>query len=79
MKKSKNLISEIAKSIPLKNRIRVSNEMAFINLITELGYRENKMWTDDENELLSNLCVLAQKHTDIILKDIEDAGYSVDY
>ena len=72
MKKSKNLIREITKNIPLKTRIEVSNEMAFINLITELGYREDKMWTDDENELLSKLCVLAQEHTDSILKDIEE-------
>ncbi len=46
--------------------------MAFINLIVELGYREDKMWTDDENELLSKLCGLAQEHTDSILKDIEE-------
>jgi hypothetical protein len=72
MKKPKNLIREIAKNIPLKTRIKVSNEMAFINLITELNYREDKMWTDDENELLSKLCVLAQEHTDNILKDIEE-------
>lgn len=72
MKKSKNLISKIAKNVSLKSRIRVSNEMAFINLIIELGYREDKMWTDDENELLGKLCGLAQEHTDSILKDIEE-------
>lgn len=72
MKKSKNLISDIAKNVPLKTRIKVSNEMAFINLIVELGYREDKMWTDDENELLDKLSVLAQEHTDSILKYIEE-------
>jgi len=70
MKKSKNTISEIAKDIPLETRILVANEMAFINLITELGYREDKMWTEDENELLGKLCDLAKKHTDSILKEI---------
>ena len=72
MKKSKNIISEIAKRTPLETKIKVSNEMAFINLIVELGYREDKMWTDDENELLHKLCALAQKHTDNILKNIDD-------
>lgn len=28
--------------------LKVSTEMAFISLISELGYRENKMWTEDE-------------------------------
>lgn len=63
---------KIVKEIPLKTRIKVANEMAFINLIVELGYREDKMWSDDENELLSRLCGLAKEHTDSILKDIEE-------
>lgn len=63
---------KLVKEVPLKTRIKVANEMAFINLIVELGYREDKMWTDDENELLDKICVLAQKHTDSILKDIEE-------
>jgi len=71
MGKSKNLISDRAKNIPLKTRIKVSNEMAFINLIVELGYREDKIWTNDENELFGKLCKLAQEHTNSILNDIE--------
>ena len=63
---------KLVKEVPLKTRIKVANEMAFINLIVELGYREDKMWTDDENELLGKICVLAQKNTDSILKDIEE-------
>jgi hypothetical protein len=72
MKKSNNLISGIAKNIPLKTKLKVANEMAFINLIVELGYREGKTWTEDENELLDKLYKLAQEHTDSILKDIEE-------
>lgn len=41
MKKSNNLISEIAKNMPLKTTLKVANVMAFINLIVELGYRES--------------------------------------
>lgn len=58
--------------IPLDTRIRVSTQMAFINLITELGYRENKYWTPDEDELLNKLMNLAEKHTQDILNEIKE-------
>ena len=64
--------NKLVKEIPLKTRLKVTNEMAFINLIVELGYREDKMWTDDENEILSKLYLLAEEHTDSILKDLEE-------
>lgn len=57
---------------PLDTRIRVSTQMAFINLITELGYREDKMWTKDEDELLNKLMNLAEKHTQDILNEINE-------
>lgn len=57
---------------PLDIRIRVSNQMAFINLITELGYREDKIWTPDEHELLNKLMNLAEKHTQDILQEIKE-------
>ena len=66
------VFKKILKETPLKTRLKVANKMAFINLIVELGYREDKMWTDDENELLDKLCGLAKEHTDIILKDIKE-------
>lgn len=72
MKKPKKSLKELTKEIPLETRLKTSNEMAFINLIVELGYRENKMWTDDEDELLNKLFYLAKKHTNDILKNIEE-------
>jgi len=66
------LLEKLTKEIPLKTRIKVGTEMAFINLLTELGYREDKMWTDEEDEILNKLCELASKHTDDILEDIEE-------
>ena len=68
----KNRLDKIVKRIPIETRIRVSSEMAFINLIVELGYRENKTWSDDEDELLGKLCKLAKEHTDDILKTIDE-------
>jgi hypothetical protein len=63
---------EMTKSVPLKNRLKVCTEMSFINLIVELGYREDKMWTDDENELLGKLMKLANEHTGYILDTIAE-------
>lgn len=57
---------------PLDIRIKVSNQMAFINLITELGYREDKIWSPDEDELLNKLMNLADKHTQDILNEIKE-------
>ena len=54
------VLEKIRKETPLKTRLKVSTEMAFINLISELGYRENKMWTEDEDETLNKLCALAK-------------------
>jgi hypothetical protein len=69
-----DLITKILKETPLEIRLKVSNEMAFIHLITELGYRENKAWdeTDDkDNEILNKLMKLAKEHTEHQMKTIE--------
>ncbi len=64
-------IKERSKIIPLEIRLKVANEMAFISLLSTLGFRENKMWTDDEDELLSKLIEAAKKHTNDQLKCIK--------
>ena len=66
-------LTDILADIPLRTRLIVSNQIAFINLITELGYREDKPWGDDENEMLQKLCELAIKHADDILEEIDEA------
>ena len=63
---------EALKNISLQTQIKVANEMAFINLIVELGYRESKMWSHDEDELLSKLLGLANKHTEDILEKFNE-------
>ncbi len=48
--------------------------MAFIHLITELGYRENKSWDENDekdNEILIKLMKLAKEHTDNQMKTIK--------
>ena len=46
--------------------------MAFLNLITELGYREDKMWSSEEEEQLQKILDLASKHTKWILKEVKN-------
>lgn len=64
-------IEEILKNIPLEAKIKVSLEMAFINLISELGYREDKMWTEEEQPILNKLLDLANKSAKDIMNEIE--------
>ena len=66
-----DLIKELSKQTPLDIRLNVLNEMMFINLITEMGFREDKMWSEEENDQLSKLCDLARKLTETQLEEIE--------
>lgn len=75
MKSTNNTISELfnklLKETSLESRLKVSNETAFINLLTELGFREDKYWSDEENHILEKLCKLAKEHTDNQLETIK--------
>lgn len=66
------IVDRIMRRTPLETKLKVSNEMAFITLITELGYREDKMWTPEEDELMAKLCKLANEHTQNQLRSIEN-------
>jgi hypothetical protein len=67
------MINEYIKnnSISLETRIKVSTQIAFINLIHELGYRKEGYWKPEEDELLNKLINLADKHTKDILEEIK--------
>jgi len=66
-----DIISKILKETPLEIRLNVDNEFAFINLITELGFREDKMWEDCEDPMLRKLIMLANELTKRQIKTIE--------
>ncbi len=75
------IVEKILRETPLSIRLKVSNEMAFIMLLTKLGYREDKMWDErDEKEMkiLHELCVFAEEHTNhqmnTIKKYVEEHG-----
>ena len=64
-------VDRLLKEIPLKVRIRVANQMAFINLLSELGYRSG-YWTPGEDDKLKKLSELAEKLTEEHLNDIKE-------
>jgi len=65
------MINEIINNIDLETELKVLNEMAFIDLLSELGYREDAFWTPEEDDKLHKLCDLAQNHTKNILQIVE--------
>ena len=67
-----DIVNKVIKETPLKTRLRVSTEMAFINLLNKLGFREDKMWTDDEDEMLEIICSLAEDLADDHIKEFEE-------
>lgn len=63
---------EILAKIPLKTRLKVLNEIGFINLIHDLGYRESKMWGEEEDPILEKLLLNAESHTEQIIEAIRE-------
>lgn len=45
-------IKELVAQTSLETRLKVANQMAFQELLVEIGFRERKPWADDEDELL---------------------------
>lgn len=68
----KNIIDEILNEITLDDELRIINEFSFIDLLSELGYRKDKMWTDKEENLLSKLVMFALKTTKWQLEVIQN-------
>jgi hypothetical protein len=59
-----NFIDSLNKNIDLHTRLKVMNEMNLIMFLTECGFREDKMWTPEEDELLTKLFDFAKTMTD---------------
>jgi len=65
------IVNRIRMKIGLKTKLKISNQMAFISLITDMGYREDKMWSDEDEHILHKICKLADQHTQNQLELIE--------
>jgi len=67
-------LDKVADEIPLETKIGIPVEMFMMNLLVELGYREDKAWTDSEEDILEmrKLREVSGKLTKTIMKTIED-------
>lgn len=71
MKDNKAVLDRLRKKITLEMRLEASNTAAFIDLITDLGYRESKPWSSDEDDLLNEIVQRANKLAKQQLAEIE--------
>lgn len=74
MKNSKNSIKETLIDIPLETRFKILLEMFYINLITDLGFREEKMWNENNEEdmkLLNKILKTAKKDTELLVEEVD--------
>lgn len=67
-----NLIDDIVKTCSLETRLNVINEMAFMTLITDLGFRDRKMWTPEEADTLHKLLKSARETTKLHIEAIRE-------
>ena len=67
----KDIIEKLLKETSLDTRLNVINEMMIIDFLTVMGYREDKMWSEDEDNQLSKLCDFAKKMTKLQLDEIK--------
>lgn len=67
-KEVQKLIEKIMNGIPLSTHLTVSIQLAMIDLLSAVGFRENKIWTDEEEPILKILSKLANN----IAKDLEE-------
>jgi hypothetical protein len=64
-------IWKLCKNTPPEIAIKVLCEMAMIELIVKMGYRQDKMWTSDEEEQLNILLNEAEILSNKIIKEIK--------
>lgn len=59
----KDLIQKLLDETSLETKLRILNEMSFIDILTKLGYREDEMWTDspEDDKKLKIICDEAKK------------------
>lgn len=65
------IAEKVRKRTPLHTRLEVEAQVAFVDLITILGYREDKVWTREENELLQKISGYSIQHAKNIVKIVE--------
>lgn len=66
--KTKDIINQLYNEMPLKTALYVPIQLSMITLLSEIGFREEKLWTNEEESTLKTLSELANN----IAKDLEE-------
>ena len=66
------LIERLMNEVTVDIRIEILCQFAFINLITDMGYRENKYWTAEEDAKFKILMESAEKLSKDIMEEINN-------
>lgn len=68
------IVNDILKSTPLDIRIKVDVKMMLLTVLTDLGFRESRSWTDSEEDqkILDKIEELTKKNTNYILDSIKE-------
>ncbi len=72
MNPKKDVVKRLREKTSLRIKIKVATEMAFLTLPADLGLREDKAWTSEDDELFDKIISLAHKHSDYIMKLINE-------
>jgi len=61
-------LKKLREEIPLKTRFKSSVQHGIVDFLTEAGFRKNKAWDENENELLKKINKASEKiATDLII------------
>ena len=74
MKLQDNILSEALKNIPLDTEIKITIEMSLIQFLVNNGFREEKMWNENDKkdmELLSKIMDFSKTLTNDIMEYIK--------
>ena len=72
MNPKEDVIKRLREETSLRVKIKVATEMAFLTLPADLGLREDKAWTSEDDELFDKIISLAHKHSDHIMDLINE-------
>lgn len=80
MKLQDNILSEALKNIPLDTEIKITIEMSLIQFLVNNGFREEKMWNENDKkdmELLSKIMDFSKTLTNDIMEYIKKHDSSI--
>jgi len=67
-----DLFDRLIKKIPLRTRLKVTNEMLIQSYLTDIGVIPDGYWSDEKEEEFGSFRLLASKLADIAIEKFEE-------